>query len=131
LDTLNIALPVSSLISPLFPQTDLTNKIFQNRTTKPKLTIQRDANSDQHDEALPVITLRTTTNNNKAPPDTRDSSAQQTEPPPPSDYDYDDPDVDKASSSAAETGNPASANRAIAGMGVGLVSVMLIFTVFL
>ncbi|KAK4043559.1 hypothetical protein C8A01DRAFT_32286 [Parachaetomium inaequale] len=108
LDTLNIALP--------------------NRT-KPKLTIQRE---DQHDEALPVITLRTTTANN-APPDTQDSSTQQTELPLPSDYDS---DVDEALSSsasnaAAETGNPASANRAIAGMGVGLVSVMLIFTVFL
>ncbi|KAL2265533.1 hypothetical protein VTJ83DRAFT_6633 [Remersonia thermophila] len=63
-----------------------------------------------------VITLRTPSSK------TRASRAADSEP----------PDANQAgASSAGEAGNPASANRVIAGMSAGLVSVMLIFTVFL
>ncbi|KAL2160369.1 hypothetical protein VTH06DRAFT_1542 [Thermothelomyces fergusii] len=84
----------------------------------------------QHpDEAeLPVIiTLRTATG-------AEGGSTIQPSPSPPSDSDH-DPKLDDAaagaSNGAGKAGNPASANRAIAGMSVGLVSVMLIFTIFL
>jgi hypothetical protein len=106
LDTLNIALP------------------NQNQT-KPCLNVhQREAAED----TAPIITFKTTTN---PPPNSEDPSTQRTDPSAP---DH-DPDIDDGSSTdsskRAETRNPASANRAIAGMGVGLVSVFLIFTVFL
>ncbi|KAH6623003.1 hypothetical protein F5144DRAFT_348550 [Chaetomium tenue] len=107
LDTLNIALP------------------SQKNRTEPKVTVQREASdSDHHEESLPVITLRAT---NRDPQDPPPQLSESSGPDP-------HPDLDEASTSAShgpETRNPASANRAIAGMGVGLVSVMLIFTVFL
>jgi hypothetical protein len=116
LDSLHIALP------------------SQKNRTEPKLTVQqREASdSDQHEENPPVITLRATTNRDlqDPPPQQPELSPELPESPGP---DH-DPDLDEASAGAShgpETKNPASANRAIAGMSVGLVSVMLIFTVFL
>ncbi|KAH6847901.1 hypothetical protein B0I37DRAFT_153820 [Chaetomium sp. MPI-CAGE-AT-0009] len=103
LDTLNIARP------------------SQKNRTEPEITVQREASgSDDHGENLPAITRRTT---NRDPQD-----------PPPQQPESPGSDLDEVSTSAShgpETRNPASANRAIAGMGAGLVSVMLIFTVFL
>ncbi len=94
------------------------NNNNKNNTTKPTLNIQqRDVprhSSQHHQDSVPIITVRT--------------------PPAGSDQDP-DPDPPAASTSGtlkgAEERNPASANRAIAGMGAGLVSVMLVFVVFL
>lgn len=97
---------------------------FPNRT-KPCLL---DVHQREAEDTAPIITFRSTTSNPL--PNPEDPSTQQ---PDPSASSH-DPDLDESSASPSkrtETRNPASANRAIAGMGVGLVSVMLIFTVFL
>lgn len=108
LDTLKIALP------------------SQKNRTEPKLTVQRDApDSGHHEETMPVITLRATSRDPQDPPPQQQPESRGPD---------HSPDLDEVSAGAShgpETKNPASANRAIAGMSVGLVSVMLIFTVFL
>ncbi|KAK3293256.1 uncharacterized protein B0H64DRAFT_209349 [Chaetomium fimeti] len=107
LDTLNIARP------------------SQKNRTDSKITAQREvSDSDYHEENLPVITRRATNRDPHGPPPQQPES-------PGSGHGPDVDDVSTSASHGAETRNPASANRAIAGMGVGLVSVMLIFTVFL
>ncbi|KAH6621170.1 hypothetical protein B0J18DRAFT_219138 [Chaetomium sp. MPI-SDFR-AT-0129] len=111
------------------------DKLTLNRTRPDHLTKTQ---SEQHlEDPLPVVTLRIT-----SPPEQKPLSppppvsAPQTEPSTPS-HDSDEnggSHVDLSqedASSAVGAGGPASANRAIAGMSVGLVSVMLIFTVFL
>lgn len=115
LDSLHIALPS-----------------HQKNRTEPKLTIQqREASGSDHhhEENLPVITLRAATSRGPQDP----PPPQQPESPelPGPDRGPDLDEVEAGASHGPETKNPASANRAIAGMSVGLVSVMLIFTVFL
>jgi len=103
---------------------DALNVALPNRT-KSLITAQaREAPNPEQDyeKKPPVITLRTS---NSAPPDTEDPPARRAEP------SLSGEASTGASNGAAKTVNPASANRAIAGMGVGLVSVMLIFTIFL
>ncbi|KAK4120838.1 hypothetical protein N657DRAFT_143568 [Parathielavia appendiculata] len=98
---------------------DLPNK------TKPGL------NYPDTGDAAPIITLKSASNNAAQSPEDGPSSQQAG---PSSGLSHDPSGLDESStrpSRRAETKNPASANRAIAGMGVGLVSVMLIFTVFL
>ncbi|KAL1838568.1 hypothetical protein VTJ49DRAFT_2528 [Mycothermus thermophilus] len=73
---------------------------------------------DRRDGLPVVITSRTPSSKSSA---SRNADSE----PPGADHDQ------AGASSAGEAGNPASANRAIAGMSVGLVSVMLFFTVFL
>jgi len=82
--------------------------------TKPTLNIQ-------HQDA-PIITFKAT---NPAPADADPEPST-----PDHDPDYPDP-ASAGASGGAQKRNPASANRAIAGMGAGLVSVMLVFVVFL
>ncbi|KAL2171613.1 hypothetical protein VTG60DRAFT_2181 [Thermothelomyces hinnuleus] len=113
---------------------DALDITLPNRT-KAQLAVQaRDASElRQHpDEGeLPVITFRTS---NGALPGAEGDSAVRPPPSSSSDSDHDlefDEDSASASNGAGKAGNPASANRAIAGMSVGLVSVMLIFTIFL
>ncbi|KAL2147852.1 hypothetical protein VTI28DRAFT_3330 [Corynascus sepedonium] len=118
-DAITVDLGTIDLVSP-------------NRT-KPQLVAQAnereeasDPEQDAHPEELATIALRSS---NSASPDQKEPPTRLS-----SDSGH-DPDPDTAATSAAngagKTGNPASANRAIAGMGVGLVSVMLIFTIFL
>ena len=99
----------------------------QNQT-KPTQYIQRDAALE---DPVPVITFKLTSDT--TPPDTEQQPpppTRQAEPPSP-DYDADPDEASTSAPEGEETRNPASANQAIAGMSVGLVSVMLIFTVFL
>lgn len=97
--------------------------------TKHTQYVQRDATPD---DPAPIITFKPT--NDNAAPDTEQQqpspSTRQAEPPNP-DYDADPDEASASAPEGKETRNPASANQAIAGMSVGLVSVMLIFTVFL
>ncbi|KAK4150179.1 hypothetical protein C8A00DRAFT_18249 [Chaetomidium leptoderma] len=100
------AIPVINIALP--NQTQSTLDIQQREA--------RESDQLEDEDAPPTITFRAT----NSPPDAAENPPlQQAEP----------------SNSHAPTGvktrNPASANQAIAGMSVGLVSVMLIFTVFL
>lgn len=119
LDSLHIALPS-----------------HQKNRTEPKLTVQqREASGSDHhheEENLPVVTLRAAASRDPQdpPPPQQPESRESPEPPGP-DHDQDLDEAETGASHGPETKNPASANRAIAGMSVGLVSVMLIFTVFL
>ncbi|KAK4101035.1 hypothetical protein N658DRAFT_507350 [Parathielavia hyrcaniae] len=99
------------------------------------LDVHHQRHAGQPGDAAPIITFKTTTttpiSNNAAPnPEDSDPLSRQTDP---SHDPAEDPDESSTTTppSSNRTNNPASANRAIAGMGVGLVSVMLIFTVFL
>jgi len=98
----------------------LTNP--QKNRTQPKVHVQqREGLKPNHRGDGHLVTLRST-NTPSAPEDPEPQRTDQS------------PDPNSASTSAskaAETRNPASANRAIAGMGAGLVSVMLVFVVFL
>jgi hypothetical protein len=128
IDTLHIVLlPNVSPLTPVDMHLKPTNTT-QNQT-KPTLNIQRDAAPE---DPVPIITFKPTSDN--APADTEQQnpppSTRQTEPPTP-DYDADPDEASTNPSGGEETRNPASANQAIAGMSVGLVLVMLIFTVFL
>ncbi|KAK3897719.1 hypothetical protein C8A05DRAFT_38706 [Staphylotrichum tortipilum] len=103
LDPLNIA-PVKNLTKP-------TLNIQPREPARP---------NQQADNALPIITYRA------------DANSQQ--PIEPHHNPAPDPgQVAPRSTTPKEDGtrNPASANRAIAGMGAALVSVMLVFFVFL
>lgn len=117
--------PVHSASADTLPVTlDTLHIAFPNHT-KPCLL---DVHQRETEDAAPIITFKSTTSNPL--PNSEDPSTQQADPSAPNH----DPDPDESSTSPSkrtETKNPASANRAIAGMGVGLVSVMLIFTVFL
>jgi hypothetical protein len=127
IDTLHIAIPPK--VSPLTP-VDMHVKPTNTTQNQTKHTqyVQRDAAPE---DPVPVITFKPTSDN--APPDTEQRpppSPQPAEPPSP-DYDADPDEASASAPEGEETRNPASANQAIAGMSVGLVSVMLIFTVFL
>ncbi|KAL2180034.1 uncharacterized protein P884DRAFT_97613 [Thermothelomyces heterothallicus CBS 202.75] len=110
---------------------DALDIALPNRTKAQLAAQARDASElGQHpDEGeRPVITFRTS---NGALSGAEGDPAVRP-PPPDSDHDLEfDEDSASASNGAGKAGNPASANRAIAGMSVGLVSVMLIFTIFL
>ncbi|AEO61753.1 hypothetical protein MYCTH_2312275 [Thermothelomyces thermophilus ATCC 42464] len=119
---------------------DALDIALPNRT-KAQLAVQaRDASElGQHpDEGEPpVITFRTSNgalSGAEGDPAVRPPSSASSASSASLDSDHDlefDEDSASASNGAGKAGNPASANRAIAGMSVGLVSVMLIFTIFL
>ncbi len=98
----------------------------QKNLTKPALNIQprelARPNQQQPDNALPITSYRADAN-----------SHQATEPHhnPAPDPGQVAPRMVTTPKEDGTTRNPASANRAIAGMGAGLVSVMLVFFVFL
>ena len=114
LDALKSALPVSRSRYTI-------RSTRPNRLTKPQKNQTKPTLNIQHQDA-PIITFKAT---NPAP------AAADPEPPTP-DHEPDYPDPASAGASGgAQKRNPATANRAIAGMGAGLVSVMLVFVVFL
>ncbi|KAL2149456.1 hypothetical protein VTH82DRAFT_8107 [Thermothelomyces myriococcoides] len=85
---------------------------------------------DEEEEELSSVTPRS--DKGALPDGESDSAARPPSSSPGSDREAEfDETAGGAPNGAGKAGNPASANRAIAGMSVGLVSVMLIFTIFL
>ncbi|KAL2116864.1 hypothetical protein VTJ04DRAFT_9032 [Mycothermus thermophilus] len=102
-------------VSSSSPSLSIAVPVSLPNQTKPKSRAPPPPRREDEQQQPAVITLRSPSR--RSPGGTRDIRPPDTA-------------AATADSSAGETLNPASATRAIAGMGFGLVSVMLIFTVF-